>query len=71
MSYVRNGYESANSQYYNVPEAKQILEFLKSVESIRGADSESSLINSITMHNFSIEYCPEKFIRSHEVKFIS
>lgn len=69
MSYLKNGYEAANTQYSGIPEAKQILEYLKSVKQIRCAESESALINSITLHNFSIEYVPSKFLSSHEVNF--
>lgn len=67
MCYVSKGYEAASSQYSNIPEAKSVLEFLKSVDQIRRSEAESTLINSISVHNFSIEYCPPRFFKNYEV----
>lgn len=67
MCYVSKGYEAAFTKYSNVAEAKPVLEFLKSVDQIRRSETESVVINSINVHNFSIEYCPSRFFKSHEV----
>lgn len=67
VAYVQHSYRVAQEKYGSDAAAKSVLDYLKVIDQLRRAESDAALLNLITLHEISIEYCPDKFLNNHEV----